>query len=332
MTSVSDAGGYWPRGHPEAWIRAAQEGTLSVRAHNAFYLFPDRPLAEQLETFTRLRERVAALPGDLLAFDHVKIYVDGILSLGTSALHAPYIGSALPAEQVGPEAVLSRGFLYFTPDALHAALRAVTAAGFRAHLHATGDRGVSLALDAIAQAQPDSDSTAQLTESTPLRHRITHCYLVAAADRPRFRALGVVADLQQSPDALEPAYLEAMRELIGPRAAGLLPVQGLRAAGAHVVLSSDWDAGPLAPLQTLARTLQRPQQRRLQLATALPWVTRDVAVALGEGGRTGSLAPGQLADLVVLDRNIVGQPAAALEAADVVQTWVGGRLVYDADD
>ncbi|KNC82629.1 hypothetical protein SARC_05085 [Sphaeroforma arctica JP610] len=48
VTSVSDAGVYWTRGHVEAWRRAEAEGMLTARASNALYLFPDREYTSQV--------------------------------------------------------------------------------------------------------------------------------------------------------------------------------------------------------------------------------------------------------------------------------------------
>ena len=88
ITSVSDAGGYWTRGHHEVWQRAESEGKLTVRASNALYLYPDQPYDQQI---ARFRDLYSNDPSSRLRFNQAKLYVDGILDLGTSALTAPYL-------------------------------------------------------------------------------------------------------------------------------------------------------------------------------------------------------------------------------------------------
>ena len=87
ITSVSDAGGYWTRGHTEAWQKALENDTLTVRASNALYLFPDLEFDRQMAD---IKNHFSTDPNSLLRFDQVKIYIDGILSQGTGALLTPY--------------------------------------------------------------------------------------------------------------------------------------------------------------------------------------------------------------------------------------------------
>lgn len=142
ITTVSDAGGYWPRDHQSIWHRAEAEGTLTVRANNAFYVYPEKDFNGQVATITALRTNNA---DRLVRFNQVKIYVDGIVSQATAALVDPYeTAVGLPAND-------NRGFLYFDRNTLNNYSAAFETAGFQLHYHATGDRGTRLALDAVGQ-------------------------------------------------------------------------------------------------------------------------------------------------------------------------------------
>jgi len=311
ITTVSDAGGYWPRGHETVWKMAERNGILSVRSSNALYVYPDKPVAQQLSELTR---RLIRDPDALVRFDQAKIYVDGILTQATGALYAPYAAGLelAPGDQLG--------FDYFPRETLFRYARALSAAGFQLHFHATGDRGVGLALDAIAAADPASGP-----------HRITHLYLVDPKDRPRFAALGVVADFQISPSSIEPTYLNFLTSFIGDRAASILPLRALVDSGALVTLSSDWDADELSPLIKLQTVLTRRRQAAPDLATAIEMMTINPAKLLRHADRTGSIEPGKLADLAILDRALFEVEPASIGEANVVATIFQGAVVFDSE-
>jgi len=107
---VSFAGGFWRQARTQSWTRAEREGTSTVRARNAWYVYPDE--ADAVEA--QLRELIRRLERDdgknddaLVQFTQAKLYVDCIFSLLTSALHEPYLSSLdLPPEE-------RLGFEYF---------------------------------------------------------------------------------------------------------------------------------------------------------------------------------------------------------------------------
>lgn len=314
VTSVSDAGGYWDRGDHLAWIRAETQGTLTVRASNALYVFPDKPMAQQITDLTALYTND---PNRLLRFNQVKIYVDGILDQGTSALNAPY------NQNIGLSDTFPTGFLYFTPTELNQYSQVLEQVGFQLHFHATGDRGTKLALDAIQNAAAQNGTTNR-------RNRITHLFLVDNVDRPRFNSLGVVADFQYQSDAITTSYREFLRTYIGNRADTLLPGASMLNAGAKITLSSDWDANELSPFKRIQRVVRRPVEPLPDVATAIRMMTLDGAFLLHQENKTGSLEVGKFADFIVLDKNILQIPTNEIGTTRVLLTVLGGNTVYDA--
>ena len=309
ITTVSDAGGYWPQGHHKAWERAEREGTLTVRASNALYFYPDLPIGPQIE---RLKTLHSDDPDRLVRFNQVKIYVDGILSLATSALLDPYeAGLELEPQD-------RSGFLYFSPAKLKEAAEELTQAGFQLHFHVTGDRGARLALDAIAGAS-----------SEPGPHRLTHLYLVDPQDYSRFEELGVVADLQLAPSSLDPEYEHHIASFIGARAKTLMPAGDLINAGALVTLSSDWDADELNPLVKMQAAVNRKRNGIPDLATAIELMTINPAKLLRHSDRTGSIEVGKVADLVVLSDDILSLPLDDIAEVRVEATLLQGEPVFD---
>ncbi len=312
VTATSDAGGYWLQNHPAAWERAEAEGKLTVRAHNTLYVYPTLDIDEQLAEFER---RFRSEPGSLLRFDTAKLYIDGIVDLGTASLIEPY--------DVAVDENYPSGFDYFTTEALFTYVNELHALGFRINFHAIGDQAVRDALDAVEAIEDSPQAIAGR------RHRTTHTYLVDPDDLGRFADIGVVADMQHSPDAIAADYHEFLAEFIGDRAFDLIPTAQLIEADATVTLSSDWDAGPLSPLGTIERALTRKSNAVPDVDTAVALATIEAAYALGHDDVTGSIEVGKYADFVVLDQNIFD--IADIDATETLLTVVGGDVVYRAD-
>ncbi|MGB0506424.1 MAG: amidohydrolase [Pikeienuella sp.] len=306
VTTVSDAGGYWPRGHDEVWRMVEADGLMTVRASNALYVYPDRPMEQQI---AELVARYDARPGALVRFDQVKLYVDGILSQATGALNAPY------AEWLDLPPELASGFEYFRGGALNEYARRLSHAGFKLHIHTTGDRGTRLALNAIEGAN-----------AAPGPHRITHLYMIALADMPRFAALNVVADFQMASASLDREYRIFMRDMIGRREASMLPLRAMLKTNALVTLSSDWDADDLSPLHKLETVVTHAG---VDLETAIRLMTLNPAKLLNHADQTGSIVVGKQADLVVLDRDLFVTPPSELGEVSVDATLLGGKPVYN---
>lgn len=311
ITSVSDAGGFWPQGHIKVWQKALANDLLTVRASNALYVYPDLPFDEQIAALKKLYSND---PNSLLRINQAKIYVDGILEQRTGAVLQPYLKGA------GIDHGYDSGFLYFDVDTLDRYSRELSKAGFQLHYHVTGDRGARLALDAIEQSDPK-----------PGPHRLTHLYLLDKDDFPRFKQLGVVADFQLAPSSLDPEYNKFIRQFIGDRADHMMPAGTLAAMGADVVMSSDFDADELSPLVKIQAAVMRETDGAPDVATAIEWMTINPARLLHQDKTTGSIEVGKFADLVVIDRDITEIPVKQVGEALVVATLLQGKPVYDPD-
>ena len=312
ITTVSDAGGYWTRGNNEIWQRAVAEETLTVRASNALYLFPDLPMDQQLKDFKAHYSNDA---NSLLRFNQAKVYVDGIISQGTGLMVEPYTGL------FGLPGVPDDGFLYFDHDTLNRYAQELDKAGFQLHFHVTGDGGARLALDAI-------EATIATNGDKDQRHRLTHLYQVHPDDRARFADLNVVADLQLAPSSVDPGYAQDMEELIGQRATELLPAFDLYDQGATITISSDWDADALSPLVKMQSILSQDADNIPPLETIIEWMTINPAYALHQEDTTGTIEVGKFADLVVVDQNLFEVSPNQLSKTKVLLTFLGGEEVF----
>jgi predicted amidohydrolase YtcJ len=227
------------------------------------------------------------------------------------------------------------GLSYVDPAALPGYVTQLDGLGFQVHLHAIGDRAVREALDAIAAARAANGFN-------DLRHHIAHLQVVHPDDVPRFAALDVTANMQGLWAAHEPQMDELTIPFIGPERTRRQYVFGdLLRSGARIAAGSDWAVSSANPLRAVHVAVNRSLQgasgaeaepflpeQALDLAEALAAYTIGSAYVNHLDDETGTIEPGKLADLVVLDRDPFAHPAADIGSTGVLATYVQGDAVF----
>ncbi|MFD7983993.1 amidohydrolase [Kitasatospora indigofera] len=305
----------------DAYLAAARDGSLTARVTGALWWDRGRG-AEQIP---ELVQRRAELEQGRFRARSVKIMQDGIAENFTAAMTSPYLDGCGCA-------TANSGLSFVDPAALCEHVVALDALGFQVHFHALGDRAVREALDAVEAAR-------RANGHRGTRHHLAHLQVVHPADVPRFARLGAIANIQPLWAAHEPQMDELTIPFLGPeRAARQYPFGDLLRSGATLAAGSDWPVSSPDPLAGIHVAVNRtlpggddervflPEQR-LDLATALAAYTAGSAHVNGLDD-AGSLRVGNLADLVVLDRDVFLAPQAVAEAR-VERTYVGGRLVHE---
>ncbi|MFJ6381719.1 amidohydrolase [Kitasatospora sp. NPDC092039] len=307
-----------------AYLAAARSGALTARVTGALWWDRDRG-AEQIPELVRRREELSH--GRFRA-GSVKIMQDGIAENFTAAMTTPYLDGCGCA-------TANSGLSFVDPAALRGYVTELDALDFQVHFHALGDRAVREALDAVEAAR-----TANGRRGT--RHHLAHLQVVHPDDLPRFARLGAVANIQPLWAAHEPQMDELTIPFLGPeRAAWQYPFGALQRAGATLAAGSDWPVSSPDPLEGLHVAVNRMEpgatdgrvflpEQRLDLASAIAAYTAGSAHVNGHDD-AGVLAAGRLADLVVLDRDILTGPPEEIASARVLRTYVGGELVHAAD-
>lgn len=306
ITSIADARVYWKRGWLDVWYEAEARNILTTRVNLGLWAYPLMDDEEQLETLASLYH---VDPDGLVQANQIKIYSDGIIHNTTAALKEPYDHN-LP--QTPP-----LGLNYFDQPRLARYIERLQAVGFDFHIHAIGDRGVHEALNAIERTDDGGDH----------RHRLTHVELVDDADLNRFRQLGVMADMQVTGPYTLPSNHYWQEPYIGERAFRAYRLRDLVDSGARVTLSSDWTVNPLNPFQGIEHAIDREEQS-VDLDTALKAYTLNAAHALRSEDRTGSIEPGKLADLIVIDHNPYRVPVTSISETTVLWTLLAGETTY----
>jgi hypothetical protein len=320
ITSVQDAG-YTPA-QLDADLtlleRALREDQLTVRITASVQMGPgavEGPIARA----TALAKRLA---GPRLRFGAVKGYVDGVIEAHTAAMLEPYA-----------DASHGSGKPNWEPAALDAAVVAADRQGLQVYLHAIGDRGVRMALDAHeaarrANGRPDR------------RGRIEHIETISPADYPRFRALGVIASMQPLHANPDQNNAEVWSRNIGPeRASRGFSWGNVERAGGRLVFGSDWPVVTSDVMRGLYCAVTRktkqgtpaggwlPEQA-VSLENALRHYTIDGAFASFEEKEKGSLSAGKRADLTVLSEDLFRQPPETILKTRILLTVMDGRVVH----
>jgi predicted amidohydrolase YtcJ len=329
-----------------AFRAVERSGALTARAHFA----PLIPVAEMPDVDAAVA-RVVSLANRYdegpigrdprITVRNAKMFLDGVIAAPaqTGAMLAPYFVNAGTLEEPRWTPGSSRGpDVYFPAAVLKPLLIALAHAGLDPHLHADGDRAVHEALDAVAalrKAVPRAD----------IRPAIAHDEIVDPKDFPRFKRLRAIAVLSLQWGKPASDTLEGIRDFLGPARARILEPSGLLVAqGAPIAFGSDWPVDPLdewfalkvGVTRTNSPTAGPKYAGRLGLdpglkrRTVLRAATIDAAFELHEERVTGSVERGKLADLIVLDRNPLTIPAEEIAHIKVLQTVVGGRIVYEA--
>ncbi|MBT8051555.1 MAG: amidohydrolase [Gammaproteobacteria bacterium] len=258
-------------------------------------------------------------PSGMLQMRAVKLYADGALGSRGAALLEDY--SDEPGNQ---------GLMFMTPEELDRQLRDVLSCGLQVGVHAIGDRANREVLDALERIAPDYPDN-------PGRHRLEHAQILSPADIPRFAALGVIAAMQPI-HATSDMYW-ADERLGEERLEGAYAWQSLADHGAHLALGSDFPVEAVNPFLGLYAAVTRQDlegwpeggwqpQQRLTREQALRGYTLDAAYAAFMEQEVGSLEPGKQADFIVIDRDIMTVPPEEIPGTVVLETWVGGKRVF----
>ncbi len=307
ITSFQDAGST-----PETIAlikRRVAEGTLGVR----LWMMLRASIAD-LER-NAASYRVVNLGEHRLTVRAIKRQMDGALGSRGAWLLEPY--SDLPS---------SSGLNTESVEDIERVARIAARHGFQLSVHAIGDRANRETLNVFERVAAGRKD---------LRWRIEHAQHLSAADIPRFGALGVIAATQGVHCTSDAAYV--IERLGAARAEeGAYVWKKLLASGAVVGNGTDAPVEDVDPVASFHATVTRktasglvfyPAQR-LTREEALRSFTLSNAYAAFEEDIKGSLAPGKLADITVLTKDIMSVPDDEILSARVAYTIVGGKVMY----
>ena len=260
---------------------------------------------------------------DLLHMRSVKIYSDGALGSRGAALLEDY------SDDPG-----NRGLLFYTEDEFTSMIEKVSTRGFQAGVHAIGDRGNRIILNAFERVRDQYGDQG-------LRHRIEHSQVVSPPDIPRFAELDIIPSMQPTHATSDMNMAEDRLGLI--RILGAYAWRTFLDQGSVIAAGSDFPVELSNPFHGLYSAVTRTDQRgnpeggwyprqSLTREEALHGFTIGAAYAGHLEHVTGTLESGKWADFIVLDRDYFTIPESEIWQIQVLETWVGGRKVFDRDE
>ena len=315
LTEVQDASHYGPE-EIAVLARLAGSSALPIRVYAT--VAND---AASLDGFFAKGPRIGR-GSDFLTVRAIKVLADGALGSRGAALLADY------SDDPG-----NRGLLVTPPERLDELALQARKNGWQLWVHAIGDRGNRLALDAFARAAaaaPDAPAGGR-------RPRIEHAQVLAPDDIPRFAREGVIASVQPTHATSDMPWAEAR---VGPgRIGGSYAWRQLKSTGARLAGGSDFPVESENPLLGFYSAVTRQDlegkplggwrpRERLTREEALALFTSDAAYAAFEEDRRGRLAPGFEADLTVFAKDPMTAAVEVIPRIPVVLTLVGGRVIY----
>lgn len=274
------------------------------------------------EAFEKVGVR-AAFGNDMVRIGGLKGFADGSLGSTTARFFEPYNDApdtrGLWFDQMVPEGIMLQRVL------------GADKRGLQVMIHAIGDEANAKILDIYKEV-------AEKNGERDRRFKIEHAQHLRAVDIPRFGKQKVIASMQPYHCADDGRWCD---KRIGPvRSKGTYAFRTLLDSGAVLAFGTDWTVAPLEPLVSIKAAVTRqtldgkhpdgwvPEQK-ISVQEAVYAYTMGSAYAEFADHVKGSITPGKLADIVMIDRDIFKIDPVEIEKATVVMTVLDGKVVWE---
>ncbi len=311
ISSIQYPGG----GNPDFFKEWQSLGKLSCRIDVAGRLTADK------ETLLRYNAMRSAYPadGNWIRFGYMKGFIDGTLGSGTLLLFEPLSDE--------PE---KTGLPQMPYEELEQRVLACDAMGFQIGIHAIGTKANNWILNAYEKAQ-------EVNGKRDSRHRSEHAQILIDDDIPRFAELGVIASMQPTHCITDKRFAEKRIGL--ERSKGAYAWRRLLDAGAKLAFGTDYSVEPLEPMEGLYAAVTRKDRlgeegegwfpdQKLTMEEAIEYYTLGAAYAQFMEERKGIIKEGYLADIVIVDQDLLTISEEEIMKTNVDFTVVGGGIVF----
>lgn len=299
----------------EMYEKLQEEGLLTSRIDIGKSLTGDTAL---LADYLKLAEKYPK-SGNWIRFGYLKAFIDGSMGSGTALMFEPFNDN--------PQ---SSGLAMHTYEELENMVVTADRLGLQIGVHAIGDKANHWTLNAFEKAR-------QVNGIRDSRHRDEHSQTLQQSDIPRFAQLGVIASMQPTHCISDKNFYEKRVGI--ERCKGTYAWRSLRDAGATLAFGTDYQVEPLNPMEGLYAAVTRkarngeegdgwfPEQK-LTMEETIKYYTLGSAYAQFMDDRKGMIKTGYLADIVIVDRDLLTIHENEIMKTKVDCTIVGGRVVH----
>lgn len=313
VTSLQNAGS----ANFMAYEKLQQQGLLTARIDIGAPLTGDTVLLRQYKE----REKKYPKTGDWIRFGYLKAFADGSIGSSTALMFEPY-----------SDDTTNSGLAMWPYDELEKMVLTADKMGFQIGIHAIGDKANNWVLNAFEKA-------IDINGKRDSRHRDEHTQTVNLSDIPRFARLGVIPSMQPTHCISDKLFYE--KRVGYERCKGTYAWRSLISAGSILAFGTDYQVEPLNPMEGLYAAVTRKDrlgeegngwfpEQKLTMEEAIEYYTYGSAYAQFMDDRKGILKPGYLADIVIVDKDLLTIPEDQIMKTKIDHTIVGGKVVYES--
>jgi predicted amidohydrolase YtcJ len=313
VTSLQNAG--W--GDFEAYERLQKEGLLTSRIDLGAPLTGD---TAKLKKYKDLEKKYAD-EGNWIRFGYLKAFSDGSIGSSTALMFEPFADN--PS---------SSGLAMWPYKELEQMVLTADKMGFQIGIHAIGDKANNWILNAFEKA-------IEVNGKRDSRHRDEHTQTVQLSDIPRFAQLGVIPSMQPTHCISDKLFYE--KRVGYERCKGTYAWRSFTDAGSTLAFGTDYQVEPLNPMEGLYAAVSRKDrlgeegegwfpEQKLTMEEAIKYYTLGSAYAQFMEDRKGMIKTGYLADIVIVDKDLLIIPETEIMKTKVDYTITGGKVVYNS--
>jgi len=313
VTSIQNAGA----ADFTAYERLKQEGLLTTRIDIG------APLTGDIDVLNKYREQEKSYPrdGNWIRFGYLKAFADGSIGSSTALMFEPYTDN--PS---------SSGLAMWPYEELENMVLTADKMGFQIGIHAIGDKANNWVLNAYEKA-------IEVNGKRDSRHRDEHTQTVQLSDIPRFAKLGVIPSMQPTHCISDKLFYE--KRVGFERCRGTYAWRSFLNEGAMLAFGTDYQVEPLNPMEGLYAAVSRKDrlgeegegwfpEQKLTMEEAIRYYTLGSAYAQFMEDRKGMIKTGYLADIVIVDKDLLTIPEDQIMKTKVDYTIAGGTIVYNS--
>ncbi len=299
----------------EAYEKLQKEGQLTSRIDIG------KPLTGDTTVLLKYRDIEKKYPkeGNWIRFGYLKAFSDGSMGSGTALMFEPFNDNPSTS-----------GLAMWPYDELEKMVLTADKMGFQIGIHAIGDKANNWVLNIYEKA-------VEVHGKRDSRHRIEHSQTLRLSDIPRFSQLGVIPSMQPTHCISDKRFCE--KRIGTERSKGAYAWRSLIDAGSILAFGTDYQVEPLNPMEGLYAAVTRKDrlgeegdgwfpQQRLTMEEAIEYYTFGSAHAQFMDDRKGMIKKGYLADIVIVDKDLLTIPESEIMKTKVDYTIVGGKVAY----